>query len=144
MEASLDRLIDELRLTINQVVQTAERLHAGEPVTLAMRAVLEFLQRNGSAAVPDIARQRRVTRQHIQVIVNDLLDASLVRLEPNPRHKRSSLVALTAEGEQTIERMRERERRHFASIDFGVTVEELEAAAATLAAVRHGLGGNTV
>lgn len=144
MAEALEELINELRLLMNQVVQTAERLHADESVTLAMRAVLEFLHRNGSAAVPDIARQRRVTRQHIQVIVNDLLAASLVTLEANPRHKRSSLIALTPEGSATIARMRDRERHYFDAIDLGVTAAELDSSARTMAAIRKALGGTTV
>jgi hypothetical protein len=39
-----------------------------------MRAVLEFLSRHGPASVPQIARRRFVTRQHIQALVNGLME----------------------------------------------------------------------
>ena len=144
MAEALERLINELRLLHNQVVQVGERLHEGEKVTLPMRAVLEFLSRNGPATVPDIARQRRVTRQHIQTIVNDLLEADLVGLAPNPRHQRSSLVALTHAGADTIGRMRKREQGFFEGTGLGVTEAELDSAARTMARVRDVLGGITV
>ena len=37
---------------------------------MAQRAVLEYLLINGPATVPAIARARRVTRQHMQALVN--------------------------------------------------------------------------
>jgi len=99
MSPELDDLLDEVRLLWHVAVQATERLHDGEAVTVGMRAVLEFLARNGPRSVPDIARSRLVTRQHIQSLVNGLLELRLVSLEDNPAHRRSSLVQLAPEGE---------------------------------------------
>jgi DNA-binding MarR family transcriptional regulator len=123
-------------LLYNRIVRVGEALHAEESVTLGMRAVLEYLQINGPATVPEIARKRLVTRQHIQMLVNSLLEQKLVSLEANPKHKRSLLVALTAGGERVIARMRERERRAFDALKFQATPKEIEAAARTLERVR--------
>ena len=76
---------------------------------MGMRAVLEFLRRNGPATVPTIARSRGVSRQHIQALVNLLLGQHLAEAADNPAHRRSLLVQLTAKGAQTIDRMRRRE-----------------------------------
>src|SRR5512138_3252979 len=103
MTGSLDELLDEVRLLWHVTVRTAERLHEAEPVTVGMRAVLEFLARNGPTAVPEIARSREVTRQHIQALVNGLLELRLVALDENPAHRRSALVRLTPEGQKTID-----------------------------------------
>jgi len=67
-------------------------------VSAAERAVMEFLLRDGRRSVPEIAKAYQVSRQHIQVIVNSLIEKELVGLEDNPRHQRSPLVALNKKG----------------------------------------------
>ena len=111
MNNEIEALLNEVRLLYHRIVQVGEQLHADESVTLGMRAVLEFLLRNGPTTVPDIARSRSVTRQHIQILVNDLLQQNLAAIEDNPQHKRSSFVTLTKKGERVIRRMRKRESR---------------------------------
>lgn len=125
-------LLNEVRRLYHRIVEVGETLHADEPVTLGMRGVLEQIERSGPATVPDIARSRSVTRQHIQMLVNALLDEDLVRHEPNPGHKRSSLVALTSSGEKTIRRMRQREARLLDQLDFGMASSRIRAATRTL------------
>lgn len=142
MEA-VEALLDEVRLLWHAMVQTGERLHEQEPVTLGMRAIAEFLARNGPATVPHIARSRHVTRQHVQSLVNALLEPGLVALATNPEHRRSSLVRLTPEGLKVIERMKRREQRVFDRISYGRKADELARAAATLRAVRAVLGGRS-
>jgi DNA-binding MarR family transcriptional regulator len=143
MSDSLDELFDQVRLVWHVLVQTTERLHEGEPVTLGMRAVLEFLARHGPTAVPEIARSRDVTRQHIQALVNDLLELRLVSLDDNPAHRRSALVRLTAEGQRAIDRMRRRERQFLERLELEARPDDLRRAATTLSAVRKALGGRS-
>lgn len=143
MSHPLDDLLDQVRLLWHVLVQAAERLHEGERVTLGMRAVLEFLARNGPAAVPEIARRRQVTRQHVQALVNDLLELRLVTLDDNPAHRRSALVRLAPEGRKTIDRMQRRERRFFDDLELDAKPGDLRRAAATLSAVREALGGRS-
>ena len=137
----LDVLFNEVRLLWHVLVQQGERLLAGQPVTLAMRAVLEFLAGHGAATVPRIARNRRVTRQHIQVIVNALLQQRLVRMRENPAHRRSGLVELTPLGKEKIAAMREREAQHLAGLPFRVGGGELKQARKVLRSVRNTLEG---
>ena len=132
-------LLNEVRLLYHQIVRVGETLHTDEPVTLGMRGVLEFLQGNGPATVPDIARSRSVTRQHIQMLVNSLLDSELVTLQTNPQHKRSSLVALTPDGLRIIRRMRRREARFLDQTEFGLRPARIRETAAALAQVRAAL-----
>jgi len=141
MSGSLDELLDQVRLLWHVMVQAGERLHEREPVTLGMRAVLEFLARNGPTAVPEIARSRQVTRQHIQALVNGLLELRLVSLDDNPAHRRSALVRLTPEGQKTIDRMKRHERQFLDRLELAARPEDLRGAAATLSAVRKALGG---
>lgn len=82
-----------------------------------------------------------MTRQHIQALVNDLLELRLVSLEDNPAHRRSALVRLTAGGQKAIDRMKRRERQFLDRLNLEATPGDLRAAAATLSAVRKALGG---
>ena len=143
MSHLIDELLDQVRLLWHVTVQAGERLHEGEAVTLGMRAVLEFLEANGPRAVPEIARNRHVTRQHIQVLVNGLLELRLVLLDENPAHRRSSLVRLTPEGQKAIARMRKRERQFLGGLELHAKPDELRRAAVVLKSVREALGGRS-
>lgn len=136
-QPELEALIDEVRLLWNTLVRRGETLHRREALTMGMRAVLEFLRRSGPASVPSIARARGVTRQHIQALVNPLVDAGLVEAAPNPAHRRSPLIRLTAKGERSIDRMRRREAQVLGVV--AVARPELARAAETLRALRRSL-----
>jgi DNA-binding MarR family transcriptional regulator len=140
MRLQLDELLDEVRLLWHVMIQEAERLHEDEPITLGMRAVLEFLARSGPTAVPDIARSRHVTRQHVQGLVNDLLELRLVSLDDNPAHRRSALVRLAPEGQKAIDRMKRRERQFFDGLELKVRPDDVRQATASLRTIRHALG----
>ncbi len=108
MDNSTDALINEVRIFYQSLVQVVTELH-GDQISIGMRAVLEYLLKNGPVTVPTIARQRRVSRQRIQTLVNQLLNKSMVESTANPASKRSPLIALTSLGKQTIEDMRRKE-----------------------------------
>ena len=67
-------------------------------ITVSDRAVMEFLHPDEELSVPAIAERYQVSRQHVQVTVNRLLDAGILATKVNPRHKRSPLVALSSKG----------------------------------------------
>lgn len=131
--------MDEVRLLMHAAARFVEELHTDLDVSTPERAVLEFLVRNGSTTVPDIARARGVSRQHIQTIVNGLLARSLVQTAINPAHRRSSLLVLTAGGSALIEEMLDRERLVMADRLEGITEASMTEAADVLAAVRSRL-----
>ncbi len=139
--APLEELLNEVRLLWHRLVDVGTRLHVREPVTLGMRAVLETLARDGDGTVPAIARRRHVTRQHIQALVDALVERKLVERTANPAHRRSPIVRLTPAGAHALRRMKAREARFLAGRRFGVSARELGRAAAALRAVRLGLGG---
>jgi len=114
---SIESLIDEVRLCFHVLSRKASELHRDEPITVGMRAVLEHILRHGPTSVPQVARARGVTRQHIQELVNRLLAERLVKTEPNPAHKRSPLVALTGQGSTLIERVLSREAHDLRRLD---------------------------
>jgi DNA-binding MarR family transcriptional regulator len=132
----VEQLINEVRLLYQSLVQIGEAIHADSKVSMGMRAVLEYLDRNGAATVPHIARARRVTRQRIQTLVNPLLGMGLAESISNPASKRSPLISLTKTGASTILAMRRREGRE---MHLAMSETKIREAAQTLSALRHGL-----
>jgi DNA-binding MarR family transcriptional regulator len=53
----------------------------------------------GPLTVPQIAQMRPTSRQRMQRLANELAGEGLVEFIPNPHHRRSQLVRLTAKGD---------------------------------------------
>jgi DNA-binding MarR family transcriptional regulator len=104
-------------------------IHAQVGVTHSMRAVLAALSFGEPRTVPDLARGRAVSRQHIQSVINDLLAAGLVEASANPAHRRSPRFALTEEGRRRLRLIGERETQYLTRM--APAVSHLELAAAT-------------
>jgi DNA-binding MarR family transcriptional regulator len=101
------RLSGAVRQLFHQLRAVAETATpASDGFTASHRAVLESLASQGPQTVPALARARPVARQHIQVLVNDLAELGLVDTRPNPAHRRSPLVALTAAGARRFDAIR--------------------------------------
>ena len=103
-------------------------LHKDTGISGGMRAVLESLTNRGPQTVPQMARVRPVSRQHIQGLVNDLLDLGLVEYTDNPAHRRSKLVRTTELGGQTYTSLRQRESEAFAHLPLEIVPDDLVAA----------------
>jgi DNA-binding MarR family transcriptional regulator len=132
----VEQLINEVRLLYQSMVQFGDAIHAGSNISMGMRAVLEYLDRNGDATVPQVARARRVSRQRIQTLVNPLLERGLVESISNPASKRSPLITLTRTGAKTILEMRRREAQE---MRVAVSETRILQAARTLSELRRGL-----
>lgn len=131
-EKVLYAVFREVRTCFNLLKSLAEDLHGDTGVTPAMRAVMETLASSGPQTVPEIARLKGVSRQHIQVIVNALVDAALVETLPNPAHRKSQLVALTEDGARTFEGLARREEAPLAALASELDPELLSLSRATL------------
>ena len=126
----------EVRTLFHQMKALADAVHADIGPTASMRGVMETLAAGGAATVPQMARARPVSRQHIQLIVDELLAAKLVELRPNPAHKRSPLVALTPKGDATFRKMTGREVAFFDRIAGGLGEKELVTAVGVLGRIK--------
>ena len=133
---ALGRVIDETRALFHRLRLAAEQLHTAERLTAGERAVLVEVATQGPRTVPQMARARPVSRQHIQTLVNALLERALVTLVENPRHQRSKLVELTHEGRALTRTVRSREGKALARLGREFDPTELERAAEMLSRVR--------
>ena len=106
---AFQELVGEVQLLFHRLKAVSEELHEDAGISTAMRGVMRDLYVNGPQTVPQMARSRPVSRQHIQTIVNSLLEANLVELTDNPAHRRSHLVQLTPEGRSAMKKIFRRE-----------------------------------
>lgn len=107
--AKLVALTSAVRLTFNRLKALGDELHGDLNVTAAMRAVMETLASAGPMTVPQIAKVKGVTRQHIQLLADALCEAGLAVVRENPMHRRSSLIALSDKGKRMFAKMNARE-----------------------------------
>ena len=100
---------------------------------------MEFLFPDTKLSVPEIAKRYQVSRQHVQVTVNILLERNLVVAQETPRHKRSQLILLNQKGRELFQDIRRKDEeiveRLFTDITPGdnhVTKKTLESLLNTL------------
>jgi DNA-binding MarR family transcriptional regulator len=115
----------------------AEQLHEQGELTAGRRGILQSLDRIGPQTVPQLARARPVSRQHIQMEVNQLEADELVELIDNIAHKRSRLVRLTSQGKASLEAMYRREAAFYTTLEIAIPKEVLRSTAETLSALRE-------
>jgi DNA-binding MarR family transcriptional regulator len=102
-------LSKSVRSLFHKLGAAADALHEGSGISTGMRAVLENVVERGPMTVPEMARIRPVSRQHIQALVNDLLALGLVDYQDNPAHRRSKLVRATKKGHEGFSALKRRE-----------------------------------
>lgn len=131
-EIPLYRVFWRTRRLFQRLGSEFQSVPGGEPLSTPQRAVLEFLDREDHQTVPDLARSRSVSRQHIQVSVNELIERGWVKSLPNPAHRRSPLIGLTQAGRERLanaqaieEAMVHEISQHFAAEDLATTERTL-------------------
>ena len=93
-----------------------DNLHGRSELTSVCRSVLRDLARLGPRTVPQLARRRHCSRQHLQALINRLVADGMAELLANPDHRRSYLVQLTDRGRNAIEAMWQREEELVAAL----------------------------
>jgi DNA-binding MarR family transcriptional regulator len=129
---ALEALIDESRSLVQRLRAASEEIHEDLDITVGQRAILGWIAEKGPATVPEIARARNVSRQHIQTVVNVFAARGLVVSENNPAHKRSHIVHLTGQGRMLVDELDRRQARIWRALDLKVGRRDIETAASVL------------
>lgn len=132
-------VLGQVRTCFNLLRSLADRLHEDLGVNPSMRAVMESLAGETGRTVPDIAREKGVSRQHVQVIMNALLEAGLVEAVDNPSHRRSPLFMLTVRAQTVFAEIRRREAEPTARLAQALPAGSLTAARTVLAELNRRL-----
>ena len=124
-----------IRRLFRAMAQLADSYLRAHGLSAADRAVLEFLYPDEALSVPEIAAQYQVSRPHIQVTVNALREDGFLESRPNPRHKRSPLIALTPVGHELFRKIRAAEAGLLDELFAGIPADDVECTRRTLAAM---------
>jgi DNA-binding MarR family transcriptional regulator len=129
-DALADRLAEVYLLVgplYRRVLRAVEQNEPVEGVSVGVRAVLDLLHRTGPMTVPQMGRAQSLSRQFVQRMVNDAVEAGLVELVDNPAHRRSRLVRLTEAGRERIAAVAAREHGMLRQVPGDLTGREVDA-----------------
>ena len=124
-----------VRRLFRSMAQVADSYLTTHGLSAADRAVLEFLYPDEALSVPEIASRYQVSRQHVQVTVNALLEDSFLEARANPRHKRSPLIALTYVGRELFKKIRTIESDYVDALFVDIPADDVECTRQTLEAI---------
>ena len=133
MNAALE-LVETVITTFRTLRVAGGKLHGRSGPLTGERGVIMDLARIGPDTVPNMARVRGTSRQHVQVIVDRLIAAGQAERRENPVSRRSPLIALTRRGHAEARRMAAREGAFFVE-HVKLSAAEMRRAAATLRAL---------
>ena len=141
--STFDKVFSEVQSLFHRMGAAVAQIHDQGELTGGRRGVMRDIYRLGPRTVPQMARARPVSRQHIQQQVDILLERKLVRREPNPAHKRSPLIALTDAGRALIQNMRAEELHALSRLQAGTSDSAMRDATQVLAAWKEALSNDT-
>ena len=140
--AAVDRLTMTAALLYFRMRRAAEEMMKEGAQSSGRRSVLKGLANSGPQTVPHMARVRAVSRQHIQKLVNGLLEDELVELIENPAHKRSRLVRITNAGKTVAEATAEREASILPELSRGIALDDIQTATSVLKRLKAAFEGD--
>ncbi len=105
---------------------------------------LHSLAVDGAQTVPQLARARPVSRQHIQQIANEAEADGLIEFVENPAHKKSKLVSLTDGGRALHQKMTAEFAQVAGKLAEGMSTQDLEVTGRTLNQLRSKLAGGAL
>lgn len=112
---------------------------AGTNLTVRMRTVLEILDKYGDQTVPELAARLEIQRQYVQIMCNETLASGFIEQRPNPRHKRSPIIALTDQGRTLIEDILSKEMQIMEQMSEDLSEENITTALNVVLAVVESL-----
>jgi len=139
--AALSGSVLDLFKLSSQMLAAGDRLVADLGLTSARWQVLGIIV---SAERPQpvawLARDMGANRQNVQRIDNDLERKGLVAFDPNPHHRRASLVILTDKGQQAFDAAMRLQASWINKLAEGLSVEAIETTHKVVTAVLQKLG----
>jgi DNA-binding MarR family transcriptional regulator len=140
----LHRAITGLVLDVFQLngdlLATGDAMVQDLGLTSARWQVLGAVARSPVALpVAHVARNIGLARQSVQRVVDDMQTDGLVRLDPNPHHRRAMLINMTEQGQAAYLQASARQKRWAIILSADLPTEEIEAASGLLRTLRQRL-----
>ncbi len=105
--ATAQDLAGQLRIAVARTIRRL-RQEGGGDLSPALTAALGTIDRHGPLTPSELASRERVTRPTATRFLAKLLARELVTRTSDPADRRSSLIAITDEGRETIRELRTR------------------------------------
>ena len=134
---ALRKVMNQIRVLFHKFAEAGARIHQTDNIAIGKRAVLEDLLVNGPQTIPQMARKRPVSRQHILNLVQPLKEGGDVEFIENPEHKRSFLVVLTDQGREKMQAMLQTEDVVLEKLAQSLKMKDLETTIASLSAIKN-------
>ena len=139
---SIYELVQQTRPVVLVAARATEARWSRHGITVAMRAVLEVVLREGPRSVPQHARTLDITRQAVQQTVDQLRTLGHLTPLPNPAHRTSPLLAASQGAVELFESLHADEVRAADAIAAEFSDAEIDLARQVLASVRVDLRGH--
>lgn len=133
----LNELLREVRKNYQLLKKGADFVHKSTTLTPAIRGIIEILHDQGAMTVPHLAKLRYVSRQSIQVIMDQLSEANWVQIKSNPFHKKSQLFELNDEGIKAYNNMQHSELKQMKRLNLDISEKKLDDALKTIIDINH-------
>jgi DNA-binding MarR family transcriptional regulator len=140
--AAMEELMSEAIATFFLLRAAGKRIGAVTAADGGYWGMLRSLKLEGAQTVPQMARSRPVSRQHIQKLANEMIADGVIELVNNPAHQRSKLLRLTQKGEATFQEIQERIAQEAELFAQDMDVAELEISVRVLRQLREKLKQN--
>lgn len=116
-----------------------DSVHRASGLTSAQSKNISHLLVGGPMTISDLAFDRGVSRQSVQVAVNGLIESGYVRFEDNPRHRRAKLLRVTELGRERFEKARETENAIIKNVFSELPADDVKVATRILNNIREEL-----
>lgn len=128
----IERAADQVRRVTKLLRQGSQEDWTSLSLSRAQLRILVLLQKDGAAAVGQLAGALGVTLPSVTATVDRLVHAGLVSREDDPNDRRRVINRLTPAGQTLLERLQEGRRARLVGALERLTPDELEALVAAL------------
>jgi DNA-binding MarR family transcriptional regulator len=137
-ESSL-QLVDELAAFGPAYMKWVRSRLQGRGMTYARMRLLGALHCNGPQIMTSISDELGVTRRNVTALVDALEEEGLVRRKPHPTDRRATVIEMTGQGAETMERIYDEHRAEVAELFSGLTEENRRELVRVLGSLREAL-----
>ncbi len=140
----LHTLFQMLQGASKEIERVEESVHRSSGLTSAQSKNISHLLKNEPMTISDLAFDRGVSRQSVQVAISALAESGYVHFEDNPRHKRAKLLHVTEFGCSRFVAAQKAEYEILRKVFPDLKLDDVETATRVLQMVRDGLSKSQV
>ena len=137
-ESSL-RLVDEFAAFGPAYMKWVKSRLQDRGMTYARMRLLGALHCHGPQIMTSISDELGVTRRNVTALVDALEEEELVRRKPHPTDRRATVIEMTSQGAETMDRMYDEHRAEVAGLFRDLSEEDRRELARILGSLRQAL-----